>query len=461
MNQSSLQHQESVPVRIVLRHVMTTIAQCDAARPGDTARYIIAERWPALARHLATVQPFTNLELDTSGPVQTLAANGIRLASAWEPDAESLLQIAHLPTSNDAITLYGVGMGGLPELLLKRLSPGGTLTVVLMNASLFNTMLDVIEQSDWLQHSAIKLVLASEQTVVAPCRAITTPLLRLAEASAERLRDHLHQTLTECHTRQHLASREALTLANMAANQATVVADPDVAVLFAGHCRTAVVVAAGPSLDLSLNRIRALQAEGAQVVSVDAALQPLLNAGVKPDYIVTLDPQPFVIRFFEIDLAPLEQTSLVYFPLVDPIVIQSWPHNRYVAYTTHQRYDALRERAAHTSLFTSGSVIHPATDLAVRMGATTLYLAGADFGFPFDATHASSSAYCKPAPTTSMSGMTVTSYAGHKVPTMMNFISYYRDLEAFIGSRICRGCKFINLGQFSARIAGVSHEVVA
>ena len=440
---------------------MTTRIQCDAARPGDTARSIIAERWPALALHLATVQPFTALELDASGPVQTLAANGIRLASAWEPDAESSLQVAHLPPSNDAITLYGVGMGGLPELLLQRLSPCGVLTVVLMNASLFDTMLDVIEQSDWLQHSATRLVLASEQTGVAPCMAITTPLLRLAEASAERLRDHLHQALTDGRSRQHQTRQEALTLANMAANEPTVIADPDVAALFSGHCKTAVVVAAGPSLNLSLSRISALQTEGAKVVCVDAALLPLMKAGVKPDCIVTLDPLPGVMRFFEIDLAPLEQTSLVYFPIVDPTVIRYWPHDRYAAYTTHQRYDALRERVAHTSLFTSGSVIHPATDLAVRMGATTLYLAGADFGFPFDTTHASSSAYCEPAPATNASGLSVTSYAGHAVPTEMNFISYYRDLEAFIGSEFCRACTFINLGQFSARIAGVSHEVAA
>ncbi len=363
---SSLQYQASSPVRIVLRHGMTPTTQCDTALPGDTARSIIAERWPALARHLATVQPFTALELDACGLVQTLAANGIRLASAWDPDAESSLQIAHLPDSNDAITLYGVGMGGLPELLLQRLSPGGTLTVVLMNASLFNTMLDVIEQSDWLQHSAIRLVLASEQTGVAPCRAITTPLLMLAEASAERLRDHLHQALADDLCRQHIAGREAL-----------------------------------------------------------------------------------------------EQTSLVYFPDVDPAVVRRWPHARYAAYTTHQRYKALRERVAHTSLFTSGSVIHPATDLAVRMGATTLYLAGADFGYPFDATHAGSSAFCEPAPATNASGLTITNYAGHTVPTQMNFLSYYRDLEAFIGTEICRGCEFISLGQFSARIAGVSHEVAA
>ena len=145
----------------------------------------------------------------------------------------------------------------------------------------------------------------------------------------------------------------------------------------------------------------------------------------------------------------------------EPSVVQCWPHDRFTAYTTHQRFKALRERVAHTSLFTSGSVIHPATDLAVRMSPTTVYLAGADFGYPFDATHVSSSAFCKPSPRANASGLTVTSYAGDSVPTEMNFLSYFRDLENFIGSGFCKKCKFINLGQFSARIAGVSYEVVA
>ena len=440
---------------------MTTATQFADARPGDTARTIIAERWPQLAQHLATVQPYTDLELDTSGPVQTLTANGIRLASAFDPDAECLLQISHLPALNHEITLYGVGMGGLPELLLQRLFPGGTLTVVLLNTRLFNTMLDVIEQSHWLQHPALELVLASEETGLAPCRAITTPLLRLAEESAEQLRDYLFQALTDDRSRQQQSSRDTLLQANITANEVTVATDPDVAELFVCHRSTAVVVGAGASLNLSLSRIKTLQSAGAKVVCVDAALQALVMGGVHPDYIVTLDPLPGVKRFFDIDLMTLEQTSLVYFPSVDPSVVQCWPHARYVAYTTHKRFKALRERVAHTSLFTSGSVIHPATDLAVRMNPTTVYLAGADFGYPFDATHVSSSAFCKPSPKANASGLTVTSYAGDSVPTEMNFLSYYRDLENFIASKFCKDCKFINLGQFSARIAGVSHEVVS
>ena len=238
-----------MPVRIVLTHGMTTTNNHDCARPGDTARSIIAKRWPDLAQHLATVETFAALELDTSGPVETLKANGIRLASAWQPDAESLLQIEHLNACNHAITLYGVGMGSLPKLMLQRLSPKGTLTIVLMNTTLFNTMLDVIEQSQWLQHSAIRLELASEQTCVATCRVITTPLLKLAEPSAERLRDHLLQAITAGRSRQFQKSREAMIQANIDANEATIATDRDVATLFADYCDTAVVVGAGPTLD--------------------------------------------------------------------------------------------------------------------------------------------------------------------------------------------------------------------
>ena len=93
---------------------------------------------------------FTALELDTSGPVEPLAVNGIQLASSWQPDAESLLQVANLSASYRAITFYGVGIGGLPEQLLQRLSLESTLPVVLMGTSFFNTTLDVLEQRSWL-----------------------------------------------------------------------------------------------------------------------------------------------------------------------------------------------------------------------------------------------------------------------------------------------------------------------
>ncbi len=440
---------------------MPSTAHITTAMPGDQARSIIAERWPDVARRLRSAPPFRQLELDTAGPVQTLSARGIRLASAWQPDAEAELQVAHLRRVNDAVTLYGVGMGGLPELLLQRLSPYGKLEVVLLNTSLFGTMLDVVEQSTWLRHPAVKLTLASEHGEVAARHAITTPLLTLAEPAAERLRDRLLQTLTADHASDHLATRETLTRDNMRANETTVAADPDVAMLFSRTCETAVVVAAGPSLDRSTERIGQLRRQGARVICVDAALQPLLNAGTQPDCVVTLDPQAAVRRFFDVDIAALKTTSLVYFPQAHPDVLQLWPHERYVAYTTHSRYASLRERVAHTSLFTSGSVIHPATDLAVRMGAKTLYLAGADFGFPFNGTHASASAFCRAAPVDNAAGVTVRSYDDRPIASQVSFVSYYRDLEAFIGSELCERCRFINIGQYSARIAGVTHEALA
>ena len=44
--------------------------------------------------------------------------------------------------------------------------------------------------------------------------------------------------------------------------------------------------------------------------------------------------------------------------------------------------------AQQGQLYVGGSVIHPAVDLAVKMGAARITLFGADFAFPMNKTHA-------------------------------------------------------------------------
>ena len=436
-------------------------------QPGSPAHAIIRRRWPSISRQLTGQPHFRPLELDVSGPAQTLRANGLRLASAWQPDVEAALQIAHLPEQLGCVTLYGVGLAYLPPLLLQRISPTGRLQVVLMNRQLFATMLDVIDQTAWLSVARVELLLPEQASAPAEHIAVTTALLELADPAAQRLRDQLWQRLSDDHVTHAQHALGAHIAANMLANESTIAADPDVCELWRhgggdrADAGSSVVVGAGPSLDRSLPRIRALQAAGARIVTVDAALASLVAGGVLPDVVVSLDPMPAIRRFYELDLSTLHACSLVYFPMVDPGVVQLWPWTRHAAYTAHDRFDALRARLPRTSLFSSGSVIHPAIDIAVRFGSSTIYLAGADFCHAFACTHAGDSAFNQVLDGDTIGAPTVTDYRGRSVPSMLNLISYYRDAEAFIASHRSRGRRFINLGQYSARMHGVAHEPIA
>ena len=96
---------------------------------GNEARRIIALRWPSVAAALDAADSesaaLAGLQLDKSGPVATLYAGDIRLASAWDPLKEAELQCSVVNPGAKHITLFGVGMGYLPPLLLERLPVDG------------------------------------------------------------------------------------------------------------------------------------------------------------------------------------------------------------------------------------------------------------------------------------------------------------------------------------------------
>jgi hypothetical protein len=204
-------------------------------------------------------------------------------------------------------------------------------------------------------------------------------------------------------------------------------------------------------------RGEALAAGGEHLIAVDAALRPLLAQGVVPDVVVTLDTKASSLeRVFELDAgerARLTRTRLVYFPVAPPAVLEAWPGPRSTAYTGEERYAALALEAPRGVLFASGSVIHPAVDLAVCTGARRVELHGADFAMPGGSTHADGAAWQRAA---SATGPCVVDGHGGEVPSLANLVGYLRDLEAYIERH--QEVEFVNTSRDGARIRGTSYR---
>ena len=439
---------------------------------GIEARRIIASRWPAvgaaLAKASAGAGELPELQLDTSGPVPTLCAGDIRLASAWAPEREARLQCSVVNPLINQVTLFGVGMGYLPPLLLERLPVDGTLTVVPMNLALLDRILPLIDMTPWLVSNQVEMQLPDSYSKLPAASVVTPPMLHFAEPAAEPVRDWLLQKLSDRYVVNHQQSNDEVIQRNIAFHLKHHSQDDDVGVVIEqlkrDHAKQAandpeynvVVIGAGPSLDFSASQIKALQQDGAVTVAVDAALSTLLNKGIVPDYVMCIDPLDYVVRLFEVDQEQLSTTSLIYFPSANSDVVAAWQHRRYSAIGGHSRFESYSRNKPSTILFSSGSVIHPAVDLAVRSGAENIYLAGADFGFPFELTHASDSPFAVDRKTVYAEGQTVRNYQGEEMPSQINFISYFRDLENYISKQVVRGVNFYNLGHHSAKIRHVS-----
>ncbi|MDD4891880.1 MAG: DUF115 domain-containing protein, partial [Phycisphaerae bacterium] len=184
-----------------------------------------------------------------------------------------------------------------------------------------------------------------------------------------------------------------LTLRNVAGNLARYVASPPVQTLrqrFAGF--PAVVVAAGPSLHATLPGLKRF-ADRLVIIAVQTALRPLLEAGIAPHFVTTLDYHELGQRFFQ-DLPPaaLARVHMVAEPKAHWRVLDAFADAQHagpssaptmISLLGNDQADLLLGRAAPAvdRLKAGATVAHLAFYLAQYLGCDPIIFLGQDLGF--------------------------------------------------------------------------------
>jgi hypothetical protein len=94
----------------------------------------------------------------------------------------------------------------------------------------------------------------------------------------------------------------------------------------------------------------------------------------------------------------------------------------------HPRYDAIAEQAPKGRVWSAGTVLHAAVDLAAQSGAAAITLIGADFGYPAHRSHADGAVGAQAVDAPSARMQTRDGY-GQPLPTDINLLGYLRDLD--------------------------------
>lgn len=145
------------------------------------------------------------------------------------------------------------------------------------------------------------------------------------------------------------------------------------------------VIAAGPSLEKLKGMLPEIK-KRSLIICVNTALHSCLQDGVEPDFIIITDPQNAAFRHIQFYRSPssvLIAESAVYpktfdFDCREKVMCSSmFPIGQYFESRIHQR----------GKLEAGGSVATSAWDFARMTGASELYLAGLDLGFPDRQTH--------------------------------------------------------------------------
>lgn len=416
---------------------------------------IIARRWPALYERLQVISPVLDSLNVIEGKDSTLLINGIQLTSRHNRLEEARLQAKKVSAMQPVVELYGTGLGDLQQVLLQR-KQLKKLNVHIMNENIFLLVIQLQDQQFWLNDPRVTLQFAADHTEI-KFPFIASPA-EMALASDINLK--IQRRLTTEEEREHLnefaINDSEKHAGRIMENQPFWSSDRPVQTLYAtlSKDREVFVIATGPSLEQHFDYIK--QRNNADnrpfIIAVDTALKPLLQHGIVPDVVVTIDVRINTQKLFS-ESVP-SHVSLIYFPLTNTEVLQSWPGPRYVALNNTNIFNHIRNSLNADSLFIHGSVIHPAIDLAVKMGGHHVVLFGADFAFFNNKTHASWEAGALGFQYNETSEWTLNGH-GEKVRTLRNLQNYLIGVERYI-SRFPY-VRFYNTSKAGSVISGTEY----
>ncbi len=145
--------------------------------------------------------------------------------------------------------------------------------------------------------------------------------------------------------------------------------------------RRVAVVAAGPSLDSQLPLLE-LARKDAYILATDTSLPALLQAGMKPDAVISIDCQHISYYHF---MRGMPADIPLFLDLASPPAVAGRSPNPRFFSGGHPLtiYLARRWRSFPRIDTSGGNVTYAAVALADTLGAETIDLYGADFSYPF------------------------------------------------------------------------------
>ncbi|MDL2195693.1 6-hydroxymethylpterin diphosphokinase MptE-like protein [Shewanella algae] len=217
---------------------------------------------------------------------------------------------------------------------------------------------------------------------------------------------------------------------------------------------TAIIVAGGPSMDLQLDWLKANQ-QRMTIFAVSRIAAKLINHGIKPDIVVTVDPQAFSFDVSREMMQYPEDFLLVHSYHAHPWIVGQWAgENLYLG-------DRFPWQTKHSNIITKGpTVTNSSLLLAIEMGFSQILFTGMDLCYSrHGVSHASGTQEAKLGPSLGHMCEWVETYSGYLAETPLQLLHARQAIEDEIAAHPQH--EYINLSEDAARIAGIgfcSHE---
>ena len=318
---------------------------------------LAADQLDRTEAHKAVVWARARAEDALSASVQMSDGRRLALCSAYRPLAEAQKTARKLDLQSRAVAaVSGFGAGHHIRALAERLSGSqesaepatgpstarGGLIVFEPDPSLLKNVLRKLDFSTLLASGQLELVLGPQTDQPTLIRRLGSlsgliaqgvqfldhgPTAQMHPEPVAAFREVMGRVVAFCRTTVMTTLRNSVrTAANLCGNLGPYAAGPTtdpLAGAAAGY--PAVLVGAGPSLARNAHRLAEPGVrDRVVIITVQTALQPLLDRGVRPHFVTALDWSPISARFYE-ELPPLPDVTLVAEAKCHPSILDHYP----------------------------------------------------------------------------------------------------------------------------------------
>jgi hypothetical protein len=381
----------------------------------DTSRRYVMPPDAPLARNLAALwsldadlaarvealhptEPYP-VQASKSGPptvaVPLPDGRSLFLHSRYEPQREAEQLVSQLDVTEQLVFyVYGLGLGYHLEVLRERASSEAIFCVFEPDLRLIRTALECRDLTSLLESRRVMFFTQADKADLfnrlMPHTAMASiGTVSLVHPPSRQVHPDFHAQLETWVDELASVGRTTLntlvlngrcTAENVAANVGWYAASPSLSRLRnRHHGKPAIVVSAGPSLRKNKHLLKDAS-ERAVIVAVQTTLQPLLEMGVEPHFVTSLDYHEICTRFFE-KLPPTLRTELVAEPKANNAIFSMYPGP--VSILGNDYADGLlaEMKPDKERLRPGATVAHLAYYLAEHLGCDPIIFVGQDLGF--------------------------------------------------------------------------------
>ena len=326
------------------------------------------------------------------------------LGSKYDPAAEAEKLLSKIDFGKTAcLALLGLGLGYQAEAALEPLGDQGILLIYEPDEALLRAVLEQRDLTKLLGQPNVLLMAGPEVDrakllsrlerhtglLTQGTQLLTLPLTRQHHAEAvnrfgQMMTDIVAYSRTNIATALVNASRTCRNLANNLDVYAAGATTNDLHRAAEGY--PAVCVGAGPSLVKNIDLLcDPAVRQNVVVIAVQTTLKPLLDRGVRPDFVTALDYSPICARFYE-GLPELPDVTLVAEPKANAAILDAFPGPVRVTQNTfndHLLGDPRHGGLAREIVPIKGgaTVAHLSFYLAQHLGCGPILFIGQDLGF--------------------------------------------------------------------------------